>query len=57
MPTDIPEVTITATDSEMPLMKVIKEAGLVPSSAEAGRNIDQGGVHVNGEKVTERVKN
>lgn len=56
MPTDIPEVTITATDSEMPLMKVIKEAGLVPSSAEAGRNIDQGGVHVNGEKVTERVK-
>ena len=33
---------------------MIKAAGLAESTGEANRNIDQGGVKINGEKVTDR---
>ncbi len=54
VPADIPSVTVKAESSEVALAKVLKEAGLVPTTAEGYRNIEQGGVHVNGEKVLER---
>lgn len=54
-PTDMPEVTVAATDGEIGLGKLLKEAGMVPSVGEANRNIDQGGVRIDGEKVTDRA--
>ncbi len=36
------------------LGQFLKLAGLVPSTAEANRNLEQGGVRVDGDKVTDR---
>ena len=54
-PADIPEVTVTTDSSETALAKVLKEAGLVPTSSEGYRNIEQGGVQINGEKITDKT--
>ena len=54
MPSEIPEVNVAATDDEIGVGKMIKEAGLCPSVGEANRNIDQGGVRINGERVSDR---
>ena len=35
-------------------MQVLKRAGLVPSVSEAQRVIDQGGVRLNGERLSDR---
>jgi tyrosyl-tRNA synthetase len=50
LPGDIPEKTVGETH----ILKVLKEAGLVPSANEAARMIEQGGVRINGEKVGDR---
>src|SRR5262249_54474510 len=47
LPADMPEITV----SETALLKVLKSAGLAPSTTEATRLVEQGGVKVNGEKV------
>ena len=54
MPSEIPEVNVAATDGEIGVGKMIKEAGLCPSVGEANRNIDQGGVRINGERMADR---
>ena len=54
MPSEIPEVNVAAVDGEIGIGKLIKEAGMVPSVGEANRNVDQGGVRVNGDRVTDR---
>ena len=36
------------------ILKVLKEAGLVPSTTEATRMIEQGGVRIDGQKVEDR---
>jgi tyrosyl-tRNA synthetase len=50
LPEEIPELEVKETQ----ILKVLKEAGLVPSANEAARMIEQGGVRVNGEKVSDR---
>lgn len=55
MPDAIPVVTVPAPDGSLTLGRLLKEAGLVASTTEGNRNIDQGGVKVNGEKVTDRA--
>jgi tyrosyl-tRNA synthetase len=50
IPEDMPEKRV----SETSVVKVLKEAGLVPSTNEAARMIEQGGVRVNGDKVSDR---
>jgi tyrosyl-tRNA synthetase len=50
LPEDMAEKTVAETQ----ILKVLKEAGLVPSANEAARMIDQGGVRVNGDKVEDR---
>ena len=55
MPSDIPEVNVAAEDGEIGVGKMIREAGLCPSTTEANRNIDQGGVRINGERVSDRA--
>ena len=54
MPSEIPEVNVAANDGEIGVGKMIKEAGLCPSVGEANRNIDQGGVRINGERIADR---
>ena len=54
MPTDIPEVNVAAIDGEIGIGKLIKEAGMVSSVGEANRNVEQGGVRVNGDRISDR---
>jgi len=49
-PEQMPEATVHETN----LVKVLKQAGLVPSTNEAARMIEQGGVRVDGEKISDR---
>jgi tyrosyl-tRNA synthetase len=50
LPDDMPERTL----ADGHILKVLKEAGLVPSTTEATRMIEQGGVKIDGEKVVDR---
>ena len=43
--------TITVTNSEYNILDLLVETGLAPSKSEARRNVEQGGVKVNNEKV------
>ena len=54
VPSDIPEVDVAAPDGEIGIARLIKEAGLCPSTGEANRNIDQGGVRLEGERISDR---
>ena len=54
-PSDMPEVTVQAETADgIGILQKIKEAGLAPSNSEAGRNVSQGGVHLNGDKVSDK---
>ena len=54
VPSDIASVTVTAPEGKIGIARMIKEAGLAPSNAEANRNIEQGGVRIEGERVTDK---
>ena len=55
IPNEMPEVAMTGGDSGVPIATLLKQAGLASSTSEAIRNIEQGGVKVNGEKVSDRA--
>jgi len=52
VPDDIPEVTLSG--APMGIGAVLKAAGLVPSTSEAGRMIEGGGVRIDGAVVSDR---
>ena len=54
VPSDIPQVELTAGAAAIGIAQVLKQAGLTSSTSEALRMIDQGGVRLNGEKVTDK---
>jgi tyrosyl-tRNA synthetase len=54
-PEEMPEVTVKSDGAEMPLAQALKQAGLTPSVAEAQRMIEQGGVRLDGEKVSDKA--
>ena len=54
IPADIPEVKIAAQDGFLPIARMLKQAGLTSSTSEALRMIEQGGVRLNGEKVSDK---
>jgi tyrosyl-tRNA synthetase len=54
IPDEIPEVTITITQDTIPIALLLKQSGLVSSTSEGLRSIDQGGVKLDGEKVTDK---
>jgi len=54
IPDDIPEVTLSAPDEGLGIGALLKQAGLVASSSEGVRLIEQGGVRVDGEVVREK---
>jgi len=51
LPEEMPEVTVPAGG----IAQVLKQAGLTASTSEALRMIDQGGVKVNGDKVSDKA--
>ena len=51
VPEDVPEISV----AEVQIVRMLKEAGLVPSTTEGARMIEQGGVRVNGERVSDRT--
>jgi tyrosyl-tRNA synthetase len=63
MPENMPEVTVTIPHDgkspdrvpEMAIAKLLKESQLVSSTSEALRMIEQGGVRMNGEKVSDKA--
>jgi len=54
LPEDIPEHSITVNGEPLLLTQILKRVGLTASTSEAGRMIDQGGVRLNGEKVSDK---
>ena len=54
LPTDIPEQSLKAPPGGLVCIQVLKQAGLVNSSSEAERLIAQGGVKINGERLSDR---
>jgi tyrosyl-tRNA synthetase len=54
MPEDIPDHTVSADGGPLPLTQILKRIGLTASTSEAMRMIDQGGVRLNGEKISDK---
>jgi tyrosyl-tRNA synthetase len=55
MPEEMPEVTVKAPDGGMLIGQLLKQAQLTPSTSEAQRMIDQGGVKLDGERVSDKA--
>lgn len=54
IPADMPEVTLRAEDKGLPITAVLKQAGLTPSTSDALRMLAQGGVKLDGEKISDK---
>lgn len=54
VPDDLPEIIIETESTELPIANLLKNAGLVESTSEAFRMIQQGGVKIDGVKVEDR---
>lgn len=54
IPDDIAEVTLNIESGGMLIAHVLKNAGLVESTSEANRLIQQGGVKIDGEKIQDK---
>jgi tyrosyl-tRNA synthetase len=54
LPAEIPEQSLKAPPGGLVSTQVLKQAGLANSSSEADRLIAQGGVKVNGERLSDR---
>lgn len=52
IPDEMPQISYTAADCPVLLARALTEAGLTKSNGEARRSIDQGGVKLNSEKVS-----
>jgi len=55
VPEDIPEHTIAVDGQPLLLTQILKRVGLTTSTSEAMRMIDQGGVRLNGERVSDKA--
>jgi tyrosyl-tRNA synthetase len=55
IPDDVPEVTIAIEQDSISVPQLLKQAGLVASTSEAMRAIEQGGVKIDGEKVADKT--
>ncbi|MDP2072360.1 tyrosine--tRNA ligase [Methylotenera sp.] len=54
IPKDVPEISINIEGESIGIAQLLKLAGLVESSSEAYRAIDQGGVKLDSEKISDR---
>ena len=55
IPDDVPEVTVTIDADNIGVAQLLKLAGLVSSTSEAFRAIEQGGIKLDGEKVSDKA--
>ena len=55
MPDDMPEVNLKGDGDGLALVQVAKQAGLTASTSEALRMIEQGGVRLDGVKVSDKA--
>ncbi|MEO6824523.1 MAG: tyrosine--tRNA ligase [Nitrosospira sp.] len=55
LPDNIPEKILHAENGGLPIAQLLKQAGLTASTTEALRMIEQGGVRLNGEKVSDKT--
>jgi tyrosyl-tRNA synthetase len=55
MPADMPECALHAANGALPVVQALKQAGLTPSTSEALRMIEQGGVKLNGERLSDKA--
>ena len=53
VPDDIPELTLSG--APMGIGQLLKQANLVPSTSEAMRNVEQGGVKIDGVTITDKA--
>jgi tyrosyl-tRNA synthetase len=54
LPSDLREVSVDfGNESSRALTRILVDAGLAPSTSEAGRRIQQGGVKVGGDRVAD----
>lgn len=53
MPEDMPEVNVA--EAPIGILKLLRQAGLVSSGSEAQRNLEQNGVRVDGERVSDKA--
>ena len=54
LPDEMPEVSLLAEADGLSIAQVLKQAGLVASTSEALRMIEQGGVRIDGEKIGDK---
>jgi tyrosyl-tRNA synthetase len=54
IPKDLPEIELVAPPEGMPIPQVLKQAGLAASTSEAIRLIGQGGVKLEGERLSDK---
>jgi tyrosyl-tRNA synthetase len=54
LPQDMPEITLQSPAGGLPIAQLLKLAQLTASASEAVRAIEQGGVRIDGERVTDR---
>lgn len=54
MPEDMPEITVQAPAGGILIAQLLKQANLTPSTSEAQRMIEQGGVKLDGERVSDK---
>jgi tyrosyl-tRNA synthetase len=55
LPDDMPDISVASTDGNIGIAQLLKQAGLVASTSEALRMIEQGGVKIDGEKVSDKA--
>jgi tyrosyl-tRNA synthetase len=55
MPAEMPEITVQAPAGGMLIAQLLKQASLTPSTSEAQRMIEQGGVKLDGERVSDKA--
>jgi tyrosyl-tRNA synthetase len=55
LPEDMPEVTVSSGAKPMAIAQVLKASGLTGSTSEALRMIEQGGIRIDGEKLSDKA--
>jgi len=55
LPDDMPEISVASSGGNIGIANLLKQAGLVASTSEALRMIEQGGVKLDGEKVSDKA--
>ncbi len=54
-PQAMPELALDSGGKGIAIAALLKQAGLVPSTSEAIRNVEQGGVKIDGQKIADRA--